>query len=667
LSWCRLISDSAPEKGQIYLVTSPAEMNWSNLSNISSQAFIRFILTVFAFLPLITLAQLSEGGRPVMPDLSGFQKSLMVIELAPPDINELEKEDRLAEGTGEPERMGVVIPVHLTTGTAGIITKFSRDEVTWSVNIQSKGATGLGLYFSEFRLPEGARMFVYSEDRTHILGAYTSSNNQESGKFAIEVAKGESIMLEYTCPSLVIDQTAFVIDEVLYVYKPMFFSGNHMTKDLNAGSCEVNTACSEGDNWRDEIKSVVRIQIKKGNAAYWCTGTVMNNTASDYSSLVLTADHCAGTFPGPYSSADDVSKWIFYFNYESPGCANGTGDAGKSMTGAVKLASSTPDGNNGSDFYLVLLNEIIPPSFEPFYAGWSKSGNISASGVSIHHPAGDVKKISTYTQPLTLSQWGQVQGTHFRVIWSATANGHGVTEGGSSGSPIFDEQGRVIGQLTGGESGCSNLTGPDYYGRLSYSWELNGTADSTRLKPWLDPVNTGLVSLNGSFNVNRAVARFNADATMIPVGSSVLFNDLSSGDPDTWHWEFEGGEPAESDNQSPDVVRYNKTGLYNVKLKVSNQSGEDSLVRENYIKVVPAIFPNPAFDAVNVMLGDQVPGEISMTVSNAIGQVVYEVKEFCPGEKICKIDLTHLESGFYFIRIQGNGYSETSKLLLIRN
>lgn len=642
-------------------------MNMSNLPILGLQAIIRLFLVVAVFSPLFALAQLSEGGRPVMPDLSGFQQSRMVIELAPPDLNELKSQDRLAEGSGQPERMGVVIPVNLSTKTAGMVTNTSGGEVTWSMNIQSKGAVGLGLYFSEFCLPEGARMFVYSEDKTHILGAYTNSNNQENGKFAIEVAKGESIVVEYSCPSSLIDKPAFVIDEVLYVYKPVFFPGDSAVKDLTAGSCEVNTACSEGDNWRDEIKSVVRIQIKKGNAAYWCTGTVMNNTSSDFSSLVLTADHCAGSFPGPYSSADDVSKWIFYFNYESPECETVTVEAGKSMTGAVKLASSTPDGNNGSDFYLVLLNEIIPPSFEPFYTGWSNSGNISASGIGIHHPAGDVKKISTYTQSLTLDQWGQVDGTHFRVVWSATANGHGVTEGGSSGSPLFDEQGKVIGQLTGGESVCSNLTGNDYYGRLSYSWESNGTDDSTRLKPWLDPVNSGLVSLNGSFNVNRAVARFNADVTMIPVGSSVVFNDQSSGNPATWHWEFEGGEPSESNDPFPAEVRYNKTGLYNVKLIVSNQAGADSLVREKYIKVVPAVFPNPAFNEVNILLGDWVPGEISLTVASSIGQVVYKEKEFCPSVKYCKLDLSGLESGFYFITIRGDGYSETSKLLLIRN
>ncbi len=642
-------------------------MKLPTLRNIKNLAFIRIILVIIAFLPLLTMAQLSIGGSPVMPDLSGFRQDGSEIVLLPPDLNELEQQDRLAEGSGLPERMGITIPVALSTRSVGMVTNSSDKEVTWCVNIKSKGAVGLGLYFSEFRLPEGARMFVYSENRTHILGAYTSLNNQAGGKFAIEVGKGESIIVEYTCPTAYKDEPAFLIDEVLYVYKPMFFPGDRAADNLYAGSCEVNTACSEGDNWRNEIKSVVRIQIKRGSAAYWCTGTVMNNTASDFSSLVLTADHCAGEFPGPYSSPADVSKWIFYFNYESPGCQNQSAVDNKSLTGAVKLASSTPLGNDGSDFYLVMLNDQIPASYETFYSGWSRSGDLSSSGVGIHHPAGDVKKISTYTKLLTLDQWGQVPETHYRVAWSETENGHGVTEGGSSGSPIFDNLGRVIGQLTGGESGCSNLTGPDYYGRLSHSWESNGSADSTMLKPWLDPINSELMSLNGSFNQNLAVARFNAEFTVVPVGSSIDFTDLSSGNPTNWHWEFEGGEPSESDNQSPGSVKYNKAGLYNVKLLVSNQAGSDSLVRENYIRIVPVLFPNPAFSEVNVVLGDSVPGEISLSISNAIGRTVYEANEFCPGEKFCKIDLSGLESGFYFLSLRGNGYKETLKLLLIRN
>ncbi|MHC1774843.1 MAG: T9SS type A sorting domain-containing protein [Lentimicrobium sp.] len=642
-------------------------MNISVYRKYMSRVFLRITLIIMAVVPFVATAQLSAGGKPLMPDLSGFPQVRQLIELPPPDVTGLERQDKLAEGSGLPERMGVFVPVLLDSGSGVLVEANTGSEVTRVFNIRSKGAKGLGLYFSKFRLPDGARLFVYSEDRTHVLGAYTSANNHPGGNFAIEVTKGESIFVEYTCQASEADEPAFEIDEVLYVYKPMRFPGDRSAAELYSGSCEVNTACSEGDNWRNQIKSVVRILVKKGSSSFWCTGTVMNNTASDYSPLVLTADHCAGTEPGPYATPGDLSKWIFYFNYETPGCENETVEDDKSLTGAVKLASSSPLGNDGSDFYLLMLNDFIPAAYEPYYAGWSNSGEISPSGVGIHHPAGDVKKISTYTQPLSVNQWGQVPGTHYRVVWSETENGHGVTEGGSSGSPIFDHQGRVIGQLTGGESGCTNLTGPDFYGRISYSWESNGQEDSLQLKPWLDPSNTGLTTLNGSFNENRVIARFKADTTIVPVGSTILFNDLSTGTPFSWHWEFEGGEPAESESQSPEAIRYNETGLFNVKLLVTNQAGADSLIRENYIRVVPLMFPNPAFDEVNVMLGNRYTGEITLTILNSLGREVFGASNWCAGETYCKLDLSGLSSGFYYLRLKGSDFTETTKLLIIRN
>ena len=80
----------------------------------------------------------------------------------------------------------------------------------------------------------------------------------------------------------------------------------------------------------------------------------------------------------------------------------------------------------------------------------------------------------------------------------ANANGHGVTEGGSSGSPLFNYDGQIVGTLTGGSSYCNTPTSPDVYGKMSYHWTSNGTPNDERLKPWLDPTNSGVTTLNGS-------------------------------------------------------------------------------------------------------------------------------------------------------------------------
>lgn len=177
------------------------------------------------------------------------------------------------------------------------------------------------------------------------------------------------------------------------------------------------------------------------------------------------------------------------------------------MTGGTVRASSgsgtlnNPPGSNqvaGSDFYLVELNAAIPTTYNPYFAGWDRNNTGATSGVSIHHPNGSAKKISTFTATLTNTNFNGGGNGHFwRVTWAATTNGHGVTEGGSSGSPIFNQNKRIVGQLTGGSSACNSTNSPDVYGKLRSDWDLNGTTNTAQLKPWLDPTNSGVTTLDG--------------------------------------------------------------------------------------------------------------------------------------------------------------------------
>jgi hypothetical protein len=195
-----------------------------------------------------------------------------------------------------------------------------------------------------------------------------------------------------------------------------------------------------------------------------------------------------------------MNQWVFYFNYESSGCNSPNNESqipNNTLTGCARIADSDDGGgNNGSDFLLVLLNNNVPSNFNAYYNGWRSNNVTSSSGVSIHHPSGDIKKISTYTSNLVSSAWGSANGSHWTVTWSGTANGHGVTEGGSSGSPIFDNQGRIVGTLTGGSSFCNFPNSPDLYGKMSYHWSSNPGDD---LRDFLDPGNTGLTTLEGTY------------------------------------------------------------------------------------------------------------------------------------------------------------------------
>lgn len=614
-------------------------------------SFLFFVIT-YMWSPLY--AQLSEGGFPVS---QAFRETdmPMIVSLPPPDVTDLLNQDDSLMQIGALPRMGVNIKVDYTSSSNQNWKSTGRGTQYCRTMFTSAGAEGMALYFSGFKLPSGARMFVYTPDYSQCLGAFTEHNNMPHGYFATGLLPGDAIILEYETPLGFTE--GFVVDEVMYMYRPL-----PATLHDRSGSCQVNAACSEGNEWRDQINSVVRIMIKNENFNFWCTGTLLNNTAADFAPLLLTADHCAES-QGTYATPADVARWIFYFQYQTPDCENANVSATQSLTGGVRLASSTALGNNGSDFYLLSLNDPVPADYMPYYAGWDISGELSPEGVSIHHPGGDVKKISTYSKALSSTQWGNKPDTHFKVYWSETENGHGTTEGGSSGSPLFNQAGYVIGQLTGGESSCNKPNFPDYYGKISVSWAANGRADSMQLKPWLDPLDLGMDKLEGSFNTRQALARFKADSALIGVGGQVHFINLSLGNPLTFYWEFEGGEPAYSSQPNPPAITYRNSGVYNVKLLVANQFGSDSLIREKYIKVVPGLFPNPTSNLVYAIAGEHGSSLQHITVTNILGQVVYRIKPPFKTRFLAEIDLSALPAGYYLITIQDDTGISTQKVM----
>jgi len=506
-------------------------------------------IVVVGLLIIVTItsqAQLNRGGTPWSFQEEPTQTLSIDLVLTPPDLDAVAEEDLLHP---VPYRFAINIPVDVGISPQSAVlspqssvrnhqlvkdqypapgswTVLPSGDKIWQFTLQAPGAKAITLYFDRFNLPTGGRLFLYDSDRTRVLGAYTNLNNNKAGVFSTELIPGDQVTLEYNQPLNTSGFPLLNISEIAYAYR-----GVPETKERigfgSSGHCEVNIHCPEGDLWQDQQKGIARISVKKFGATYWCSGSLINNTRQDHTPYFLTADHC-----GKGATPLDYNQWIFYFGYNSPTCENPPVEPGwRSLTGAMVKSAAGDVNVRGSDFLLLLLNQTVPDTFDVWFNGWNREDIPSSNGVGIHHPMGDIKKISTYTTPLVSTHWnGQPEMTHWEVTWAGTVSGHGVTEGGSSGSPIFDPDKRIVGALTGGEAMCDSafLDKPDYYGKFSYSWDMNGADSTERLDDWLDPDSTGTMVLDGISLIIPEPELIQADLIIYPNPASGILHLKSS-------------------------------------------------------------------------------------------------------------------------------------------
>jgi len=453
---------------------------------------VAFFTTVF-FAGINNFGQISSYGIPPTEKYQIQNDNYPVFRAEPPNLHALQEEDQFNDKYGMPYRFSVSSPVDIDFSKQGTWTSLPGGGKMCRLALNSPGAEAVIVYYSALKIPEGGEFFLYDARKKQVIGAFTSFNNMDGGGFSNEMIEGDVVVLEYFQPGFSKEEPTIIISEIGHVYRSSGFRKE--TRGFGGSdTCEVNVNCPEGDQWQLQKRGVTRIIVKQGSQQVWCSGTLLNNARQDGTPWFLTADHC-----GASATPSDYDQWIFYFRYEGPDCEDPVSDTAfknYTMVGATKKAAAGGAGYL-SDFKLLLLNESVPDSYNPYFVGWNASNESSNDGVTIHHPQGDVKKISTYITPLISTNWSGTPNTHWKVVWAETETNWGVTEGGSSGCPIFNNLGQLLGQLTGGDASCHNLTGPDYYGKFWYSWNQNLTADSTRLRPWLDPDNSGITALNG--------------------------------------------------------------------------------------------------------------------------------------------------------------------------
>ena len=537
-----------------------------------SKKILLFLMLCFNFVSGQSFQSIYLNSGAEIPLLS-FDK--------PSDIDELLNEEIVK---GQIFNFGKFVLCDINSDTKGSWTNVEDGKV-WTLAIQAEEAKGISLYYDNFWIPSGGELYIYNPSQSQKIGPFTSKNNPASGVYATEIIYGDILILEYFQPNITNNKLNLSINKFVYAYRDIIsgqLGGYNSSED-----CQVNANCSEGNSWENQKKSVCRIQIGSGWNVGLCTGALINNTLNDCTPYVLSADHC---FDGGDISENDLNQTIFYFNYYSDSCQNLIPNNYNSITGCSYVSNSGGEGIVGdSDFFLVELNSN--PDFDPYFSGWDRS-NISASnGVSIHHPSGDVMKISTFTNGLSSTSglgFGFDNTTHWQVQWSQTDNGHGVTEGGSSGSPIYNQNSLLVGVLTGGSSYCDATNQTDIYGKLWHGWDQMGNSNTEQLKPWLDPTNFGSISVNGIFceSLNNLIADFECANSEICINNSVVFSSSSIGTIDSYEWSFQGGQPSSAIGPGPHIINYDAVGDFDVSLIVNNNEFSDTIIQYNYINVI---------------------------------------------------------------------------------
>ena len=434
-----------------------------------------------------------NGGVPTSSKLVLNDKVIQQWVYAQPDLQALAVEDAVVDEQGTaPWRFGFNNYTNLNTTNAGSWFDLPNGARLWLAKVKCEGALTVNLTFEQTSIPNGNKLFVYNAAKDFILGAFTQEHIYD-GQLGTELIPGDEAIIEYyVAPK---NNQGFVqLATVTHGYRT---ANEFLEKAFgSSGSCNMNVNCPDGMPWTPQRNSAV--MLVSGSSGF-CSGALINNTQNDGKPYVLTANHC-------YSNP---ATWVFRFNWQAIDCPNpGASPTFQSLSGAVLRARRTP-----SDFCLVeitggLVNGTVPLDYNPYFSGWDNSGNIPTASVSIHHPSGDIKKISFDDAAPSISQG--MGSSEANSTWTVEWDRNTTTEGGSSGSPLFDQNRRIIGQLWGGGASCQNLSAPDYYGRVSNSWEPAGSNSTNQLKFWLDPSNSGAAFIDGFDPNNTTVVALDA-------------------------------------------------------------------------------------------------------------------------------------------------------------
>ena len=519
---------------------------------------------------------------PIAPELR-FEYTAEDMVMTEIPLEKLRAEDAANEGLKMgPWRFGYEMDVDIDPSEDGqFFTMDNRDRV-WLYHLSSPGARTINLIFDWFKLTGGAKVTLYNNKE--VVLQYDQNQNNDEQMLGTWLLDGDDVWIELYEPYETIGHNRLGIGTVVHGYRSI--PDENLNKNLNSsGPCNQDVDCDitppgsdpfNLDQKKDDVKKSVGMMVIGSG---FCSGALINNTANDGTPYFLTANHCLPSNP------NSIAAIAFRFNWRSPNpvCSSTqtsqNGSFNQTTSGAVLRAR-----NVGSD---VGLLEITDTNFfnnnpDVVFAGWDRTNSRASATFGIHHPRGDIQKVCRDDQVPNFVNVGSAQ------CWLVNNWDLGVTEGGSSGSPLFNQDGRIIGQLFGGQAACAGTNDngqPDWYGRFDVSWD-NGTTSSRRLRDWLDPNNTGATTIDLYDPNTASIAEVNNERLSIypnPTSSTVtITGDLINSQSSIVLYDISGREVYSEQlvNQSAviDLSSY-RTGVYLLKVNSNGSSTVRKLVR----------------------------------------------------------------------------------------
>jgi len=328
----------------------------------------------------------------------------------------------------------------------GVVASTDHGTTLWGTTVRVLGASRLRLRLDDVKLPAGTVLWVYGNSGKSI-GFDADLIDVNGGIWAPSTA-GDTVHLEMEIPAKSDGEGAsFSIRRVIQLLP--LASTNMIAKPNDDASCLIDANCVNSGTFSpiDLVRhAIAHMEIPvSGGFIGLCTGGLLADTKQSGTPYFLSASHCFGDDQNPANHPDQVQGMEIYFEYRTSSCASTNATFLNPVVGAQLLASST-----ANDYAFFQLNSI--PSGRGFL-GWTAATVAAGTNLfRISHPApaalnGDPQP-QVFTQTVASSTGPTCQGSS-RGPYIYEQLTLGATYGGSSGAPVMDGTGKVVGQLFG--------------------------------------------------------------------------------------------------------------------------------------------------------------------------------------------------------------------------